>query len=402
MRPFIFLLISCGILLSCAKDDNDFPLSPDTNGLENPDTTLSFKDFNGIVYHPFMADDKNLYVIFPNETNFQEIEFIPNKRNPAVLLNDGSEINGVRIDLSDFTKPLSCLWLNDKGDTLTKKIIVLDLPVITIDTPDSLPITSKTERKEGCIVKLITPNNEIQDLGTAGIRGRGNATWKQEKKPYNVKLDKKASILGMKSSKHWILLANAYYDRTQIHNSTAFEIARLTDFPWVQSGTHVELFLNGEYRGLYYLCEKIRSEKGKIELSSSNAETPVEECSYLLESYVTNNETDTILIDLPFGYFHTDLFYLTGRLNLNRPSILSWEIKEPEDFLTQSHVDYIKQELRALEKMIWDDAESGRYRNFFDIESAINWYLVQRLCLNDEAELTKNCYLYRTGGANLL
>ena len=83
------------------------------------------------------------------------------------------------------------------------KVVIHDLPILIITTPDSLPIDSKTERKEGCLVKLVT-NNEELNLGTAGIKGRGNSTWVEPKKPYNIKLDKKAEILGMKKSKHWI------------------------------------------------------------------------------------------------------------------------------------------------------------------------------------------------------
>ena len=41
------------------------------------------------------------------------------------------------------------------------------------------------------------------------IRGRGNSTWSYfPKKPYRIKLDEKSEVLGLKSDKDWIVLAN--------------------------------------------------------------------------------------------------------------------------------------------------------------------------------------------------
>ena len=256
----------CGLFCSCSVDP--FPVIPD-----NPEEiyhTLIIKDNQGNIHEPFMIDGENVYLVFPSDVDFSKLEFVSNETVPSLVSYDGILIEGGMVDFSDFTRPYCCEWRGENvNDSILKTIVVFDIPVLTIDTPDSSPITSKTERKEGCNVKLLDTNKNVQELGTAGIRGRGQSTWNQPKKPYNIKFDKKQGILGMNESKHWLLLANAYYDRTQIHNSTAFEIARLTDFPWVQSGEYVELFLNGDYQGLYYLCEKIGAEKGKIELSKN-------------------------------------------------------------------------------------------------------------------------------------
>ena len=390
----VLSLILVAALLSCSNDDiaiEENFVKPE----EVPEVGF-LRDSDGKTYKPFKTDKENVYVILPNETDFDNIEFIPSDSVLNVLLPDGTVVDGGGIDLSDFVRPLSCNCLVENGDTLTKNIIVFDYPVLTIDTPDSLPILSKIERKKGCVVKLYT-NDGVQELGTAGIRGRGNSTWLQVKKPYNVKLDKKASILGMKKSKHWILLANAYYDRTQIHNSTAFEIARKTDFPWVPSGHHVELFLNGEYIGLYYLCEKIGVEDGKIEISKAEAGKEPSECGYLIESYVNTKDTlDISQIDYPFGTFNTGIFIHTGQSTV--PCYLGWEIKEPDEQLTDNYADYIKQELIRTEELIVNDVKSGEYRNYYDIETAVNWWLVEELCLNEEASRSKNIYMYKEAG----
>lgn len=384
------------LLIGCTNVDN-INLPPNNGDERQIGNSLVFKDNSGYYYNSFMVDEDNVYIVLPNEAVFDQFVFVATETVPAIVLPAGDIITEGVIDLSDFVSPPSCKWIED-GDTINKKIVVLDFPVLTIDTPDSLPILSKTDRTEGCVMRLVTQNNEIQELGTAGIRGRGNSTWLQPKKPYNVKLDNKASILGMKKSKHWILLANAYYDRTQIHTLIAFEIARKTDFPWIPSGAHVELFMNGEYLGLYYLCEKIRAEEGKIEIQKNNADTPVDECGYLLESYVTVKDSFEISqIDFPFGFFHTGLFENTGESSV--PCYLGWEIKEPDEILSQAHVNYIKDYLTKVEGLIMN-SKTGEYRNYFDIESAINWWLVEEISQNEEASRTKNTYMYKSGGGS--
>lgn len=106
------------------------------------------------------------------------------------------------------------------------------------------------------------------------------------------------------------MLANAKYDRTQLHNATAFEIARLTDYPWIPSGRYVELVLNGVHKGLYYLCEKIRIEKGKIDIEMDEDKEDVTNCAYLLESLVKTGENNPVELNL--NQFDTGIINATG------------------------------------------------------------------------------------------
>ena len=82
------------------------------------------------------------------------------------------------------------------------------------------------------------------------IRGRGNSTWDMPKKPYKVKLESKASILGMPADKEWALLAN-YADKTLLRNVTAMEISRICGFKWTPRMVSVEVYMNGKYEGVY-------------------------------------------------------------------------------------------------------------------------------------------------------
>ncbi|MBQ9503809.1 MAG: CotH kinase family protein [Lachnospiraceae bacterium] len=99
-----------------------------------------------------------------------------------------------------------------------------------------------------------------------GFKGHGNTTWQRDKKPYQIKLKKNRNLFGMGSAKNWILLANAM-DISEIRNSVAYELARragmydVTDLEWV------ELYIDGAYRGLYQLSEKVEIGKNRVDIT---------------------------------------------------------------------------------------------------------------------------------------
>ena len=72
---------------------------------------------------------------------------------------------------------------------------VSDLPRVYINTPGGSGITSKTEWVEGSTIRIIEDGTETLNMSTS-IRGRGNSTWGYPKKPYALKLDSKAEVMG--------------------------------------------------------------------------------------------------------------------------------------------------------------------------------------------------------------
>ena len=98
------------------------------------------------------------------------------------------------------------------SDKAEAQMFFSELPVVYINTEGGQAITSKENYIDA---ELIVQGNETYNSkttklynGATEIRGRGNSTWSQPKKPYRLKLDKKTDLLGMGKSKHWVLLAN--------------------------------------------------------------------------------------------------------------------------------------------------------------------------------------------------
>lgn len=122
---------------------------------------------------------------------------------------------------------------------------------------------------------------------SARIRGRGNSTWDYEKKPYRLKFDVKTDLFGMGKAKDWILLANTV-DMSMLRNYTVYKMAQ--EFEGCEYTTDCEyahVYLNGEYRGLYLVCEQIETGKNRVDIgdgtdSDGNPLKP-EDTGFLLE-----------------------------------------------------------------------------------------------------------------------
>lgn len=100
------------------------------------------------------------------------------------------------------------------------------------------------------------------------LRGRGNGTWHWEKKPYQLKLRDKVDLLDSgdtnERERTWILLAMAT-DGTYLHDRLTFDLAHELGDQTASNSEHVNLYYDGEYRGLYLLCEKTEIGSGRID-----------------------------------------------------------------------------------------------------------------------------------------
>ena len=154
----------------------------------------------------------------------------------------------------------------EQSDTL----LLLGLPVVELTTADSSDITSKTEWQRGARIRITLPDGKTDLDTTMSIRGRGNSTWRFPKKPYYIKLDNKAAVLDMPADRRWVLLAE-WMDRTLMRNGVALEIGRRTCSRWVPRGRHVNLVVNGRHKGVYFLCEKIRISRNRLDIGRLEA-----------------------------------------------------------------------------------------------------------------------------------
>lgn len=321
------------------------------------------------VITPFIIDKSHLVASFITP------------HNNKVYVGEEAQTSGVSIN--NFISPINYKVVSTDGfvNNYTIKIQNTGLPIVYINTPDSAVISSKTKWMKDASITIYNTDESIDyNNDKLQIRGRGNSTWfYYPKKPYALKLDKKAEILGMPKHKRWVLLAN-WMDRTMLRNEFAFEIARNTGLAWTPRGRFVEVILNGRHIGNYYLCEQIKIDKNRVNISE------------LKESDTDgDNITGGYLMELDVNYDEKDKFKSKYRK-------LPYMFKEPdEDVLQPEQFEYFKNYVDSMESHLYSDdwLKNREYTEYMDLNSFVDWWLVHELAENGEPNHPKSSYVYK-------
>lgn len=148
-----------------------------------------------------------------------------------------------------------------------------NLPTLYIDTASgSMDYIHKEKgNAESGKLRLYRDDGTLDcDAQISAINGRGNATWAAEKKPYSLELTQKADLLGMGKAKKWILLAN-YYDDSNISNKLSFDFAAEVGCAYTPECQWVDLYLNGNYAGLYLLSERNEVDSQRVDIEENGS-----------------------------------------------------------------------------------------------------------------------------------
>ncbi|MBR4842312.1 MAG: CotH kinase family protein [Bacteroidaceae bacterium] len=368
---------------------------PDTTILSSPVEIrkITFKMNNikiGSDYDmKYDAENMTYYVEMPL-TDFSDVKLRFNFTGGDSITVGNSSYFNAKYYHFNLNEPIKAtLWSYGLHKEYIVKIVFFNtnLPVVTINTPDGKAITSKTVWTDGAFMKIVYPDGTPNYEGTLSMRGRGNNTWSFNKKPYALKLDEKAEILGMPEHKRWILLAN-YKDRTLLRNDAAFWLSKQTDLPYTIRGQYVELVMNGKHMGNYYLCEQAKINKNRINIDEPDLENPELGGFFAeMESY--------------YEYYSDkkELGFWSKTYNL--PYIL----KDPDiDTISSSHpaYKYFKNFIESMEKVLdnEDSVKQHAYERYIDVDKAIDYALVNELAGNHDFYNTwpKNgphsCFLY--------
>ena len=250
------------------------------------------------------------------------------------------------------------------------------LPIIHINVNNDEQIVSKYEYLKGVIrVYPNTPGNNTIYSDSLEIKGRGNSTFGFPKRPFRIKLKKAAALLGMPDNRHWALMAN-FEDKSLSRTKLAMDISSYFNMPYTPKTKAVELVTGSYHWGTYELIEvpKIGTNRINIEGINSKGGSTKGGVLYEFDSYL--DETYT---------FYTAI----GKM--------PFVIKDPDDLNTSdpivanNHFQYARKILQDAENALYavnfKDQKNG-YPRYFDVESLVNWYLIQ--------ELTKNIDLYKS------
>jgi hypothetical protein len=255
-----------------------------------------------------------------------------------------------------------------------------DLPIIIIESHEPEPNNGfrqmanlKIIHSPGSYSRPSDSANVYQGWCNYEIRGQSSSNW--AKKSYNVRLKDmlgatiSGALLGMPNGSDWVLAAN-FTDRSFIRNMLVYKLAEGTNTTAPKS-CFAEVIVNGDYVGLYQFLEKPERGKHRIDVEKQ-----------------AKHETDPKLIT--GGYI----------FKFDKPQAASHEWKfgsyrSIDLFSAYPKKDNLSAEQRIYISSFWDslfasaldskllDPQQG-YRNFIDVESYIDFTILNELSRNSD------------------
>lgn len=280
----------------------------------------------------------------------------------------------------NLLNPLGCYFSISDGNVSSLYYMETNwksvLPVVCIETENGEAITSKEEYKSATISieNDFSDNLPSLESTTVQIRGRGNTTWEwSDKKPYKLKFDKTVSLLGLQPGKKWVLLAN-FSDKSLIRNYVALESAKVLDnMDCYATQYPVDVFINGEYAGVYTLGEQIEAGKDRLFIreDAGNVNT-----GFLLELGVSRKSGHPV--------FSSSILKNIGVL-------------EPQNTDEQT-LTYIQNYIAVADYAVENLKD---YEQYIDIPSLIDWFILTELSYNADSCFRRSVFLTKNAGGKL-
>lgn len=354
--------------------------------VSNPDWTINFggavsnTTINSDITIAGCSDGAN-YIGEINQPVTISFAYMPEDHSSTMIMFSTSG------KIIEFTKPSACsgtlpiLYINvyDADGNLDNEIISKDLDHKNYFTGEYWLETNGCTWMEGA-----------KDIGSADeplpleIKARGN--WTRigfSKKPFKLKLGKKQSMLGMTKSKHYAILAHAddYYG--YLRNFVGFNLGKRIGLPWTPSQQPIEVVMNGDYRGIYFLTESIRIGDDRImieELADNVEDASLISGGYLVELDNYDEENQIRLEEKGNGYGYKDML----RITFDTP-----------EFYSDLQKRFVTDQFTAMNDLVGEN--SDRLWSYLDLDDAARYYIVEELISHVES-YHGSTYLFRDRG----
>ncbi len=262
------------------------------------------------------------------------------------------------------------------------------LPVVYITTQNNTEITS-TENYINATFYIDAKASGYTSLGSATsqtamkIRGRGQSSWNNyDKKPYRFKLTIGTQLLDMSKSKNFALMAYADDSNAFLRTTTGYKVSQLMKLAYTPDRRAVELVLNGDYKGLYFLTETVRIDKDRVPIVKQD-----------------DNATDASIITGGW-LLEIDNADAAEQVSITEGNGAKarFTYKDPEELSTQQE-SYLMEQLNGMNNAIYaTDKNSATWQNYIGLDTLARYYIVQEVMDNTEA-FYGSTYLYKDRGA---
>ena len=261
-----------------------------------------------------------------------------------------------------------------------------DLPIIFVDTKGKCLDNKVTEKIPATMKVLDGQTNNVADSASGtpydiGIKVRGQSSALFPKPGYSIEIrDEKGegtdvSMFGLPPSDDWVM-HGPYVDKSMLRNALAHWLFRQAG-RYSPRTKHFDLYINGVYRGVYVLIEKIKRGKYRVDVSKLK-ETDVSGDDVTGGYIWAFDKTGTNTGGAGSGSVNDEGFSTSDGLNV----ILHYPKK---DKIQKEQEDYLKKYLNDLEALFKNGGSGSGYENYVDVGSALDYVLHQEVTNNADS-----------------
>ena len=272
-------------------------------------------------------------------------------------------------DLGEFSTTLPVVYMNTKGQQVLKENAIWGNIALLDGNGEEQSVFS-------------TPNS----IYRATIKYRGASSYsKFDKKQYRIKFyknkkdsAKEVSLAGMGANSEWVL-NGPYLDKTLIRNKLVYDLARELN-GWAPDTRFVELFVDGEYQGVYLAVEPVTNGESRLRLAEFGLLSG--ETAYI----VNRDRIDT-------GSEEIDTWGKTNGYTYN-----ALYIRYPsKNKITEKQKEYIQKDISEFEQALYGKNFSDKrigYQAYIDMDNWVDYFIINEFAMNYDAG-NLSTYLYK-------
>ena len=384
-------------------------------------------DGTNYLFLPASANLASLNAVFTRSAETGDLVVTGDLSSQNVSSTDSLDVSALASETDGYRSITAKVG---NGDGFTVRVMqATKLPTVYLTSTDASAqgrayVDASKQNTTTAALRMIDANGgEISAASIMELKARGNSTFTYaQKKSYQIKLETPADLLQTgENVKTWVLLAN-YFDATLMHDKLFKDLAAGLQMPYTASCDWVNLYYDGEYRGVYLLSEKNTVKSTGVAITDMEDAYKEQNPSYGTDMQTTSGEN-------AYGmtYFYTkDLTEpenLTGgyllELNHDKPDEVNgfitrqgkgMNVKSPE-WCGEKAMRYISEYYQAFEDAVYATDETGAYTgynestgkhyyDYVDRDSLVKIFLMQELALNPDG-FVSSLYFYKDAGEKM-
>ena len=274
-------------------------------------------------------------------------------------------------------------------------------------------ISSDQEQSDSGQALILSGDGEtVYAGGLEKIKGRGNTSWEQEKKPYNITLQDSVTLPGMTGQTTDYSLVSSS-DLTFLRNRISNEMGELAG-TGSMACIRVNLYINNSFEGVYELYQRITPEN----MNLTDLEELTEQANPLRSEESLNQLTTGLTLDDwnqsitgKWWDYENNPENITGGYILEADNAMRYSgeasgfilesgaymVSKSPAYLSEAQYQYISSYVQECENVMRESVGLNDYQAlsaYIDIPSFVGKYLVEEVSKNIDCSSTSQ-YFYK-------